>query len=154
MGEPIEIAVTTFEADAHAWFDWLRNQVSSGRWALVLPTVGPATWRNGSGHCWRIMRTSDGIEIRPGLESPFIRFGESPKVTALGINHATVVVELTCRTGRWVDRFSLEAFDIAALGHAMLNEKSLPHDNLAMLFPSDTPGRPAGAVTAGPRRGP
>lgn len=154
MSEPIEIAVTTFETDAHAWFHWLRDHVSGGRWELVLPTIGPATWRNGSGHTWRIIRTADGIEIRPGLESPFIRFGESPKVTALAVNSATVAVEITCRTGRWVDRFPLEAFDIAALGHAMLDEKSLPHDNLAILFPSEPHQWPRGPVTAGRRRGP
>lgn len=135
MSESIPIVVTGFSADAHAWFDWLRAELASGRWEFVLPTISPAVWRNPSGHSWRIVRTVDGIEIRPELESPFIRSGESPKVTALAIGPSTMAVELTCRTGRWVDRFPLHAFDVAGLGKTMLDEHALPHDNLAMLFP-------------------
>lgn len=135
MSEPIHIAVANFSADAHAWLDWLCAELGSERWELVLPTIAPATWRNGSGHSWRVVRTVEGIEIRPQLESPFIRYGESPKVTALGLDRSSIAVELTCRTGRWVDRFALDTFDVAALGHAMLDERGLPHDNLAMLFP-------------------
>lgn len=135
MSEPIPVITTGFSTDAHAWFDWLRSELVSGRWELALPTISPALWRNEAGHSWRIVRTVDGIEIRPELESPFIRSGESPKVTALAIGLATVAVELTCRSGRWVDRFPLHAFDVAGLGKAMLDERGLPHDNLQMLFP-------------------
>lgn len=136
VSEPIHIAVDSFAADPHAWLDRVCTELGSERWELVLPTIAPATWRNGSGHSWRVVRTAEGIEIRPELESPFIRNGESPKVTALALDRTSVAVELTCRTGRWVDRFALGAFDVSALGHAMLDERPLPHDNLAMLFPS------------------
>lgn len=139
MSESIHVATTSFAVDPHAWLEWLRTELASGRWGLVLPTIAPAVWRNPSGHSWRIVRTHDGIEIRPELESPFIRNGESPRVTALAIGASTVAVELTCRTGRWVDRFPLDAFDVAALGMTMLDERSLPHDNLKALFPF--PGR-------------
>ena len=130
-----QIAVTSFDVDPHAWFDWLRGELINGRLGLVLPSLGPASWRNEESHGWRVVRTADGIEIRPELESPFIRYGESPKVTALAISPGALTVELTCRTGRWVDRFPIDAFDIAALGHAMLDEHALPHDNLGKLFP-------------------
>ncbi len=135
MTDPIQIALTEFATDPHAWLDWLRSELNSGRWEVAAATIAPTAWRNEAGHSWRIVRTPDGVEIRPELESPFIRFGESPKVTALAINSGGVAVELTCRSGRWVDRFAPDAFDIAALGRAMLDEKELPHDNLGKLFP-------------------
>ena len=130
-----QITITSFEADPRGWFDWLRGELVNGRLAIVLPTVAPATWRNDDAHGWRVVRTAVGIEVRPELESPFIRYGESPKVTALGISPTALTVELTCRTGRWVDRFPIDAFDIASLGQAMLAERALPHDNLGKLFP-------------------
>ncbi len=135
MSDPIQIALTEFASDPHAWLDWLRSELESGRWEVAAATIAPATWRNDDGHSWRIVRTRDGVEIRPELESPFIRYGESPKVTALAINSGSVAVELTCRSGRWVDRFPPDAFDVAALGRAMLDEQELPHDNLGKLFP-------------------
>ena len=135
MSDPIQIAPTEFASDPHAWLDWLRSELRSERWELVSTTIQPAAWRNRDGHSWRVVRTSGGVEIRPELESPFIRYGEGPKVSALAINGTGVAVELTCRSGRWVDRFPLHAFDVAALGRAMLDEKELPHDNLPKLFP-------------------
>ncbi len=138
MSDPIQIALTEFASDPHAWLDWLRSELESGRWEGAAATIAPATWRNDDGHSWRIVRTPDGVEIRPELESPFIRYGESPKVTALAINSGGVAVELTCRSGRWVDRFPPDAFDVAALGRAMLDEQELPHDNLGKLFPVRT----------------
>jgi hypothetical protein len=135
MSDPIQISLTEFASDPHAWLDWLRSELSSGRWEVAAATIVPAAWRNEAGHSWRIVRTTDGVEIRPELESPFIRYGESPKVTALALNATGVAVELTCRSGRWVDRFPPDAFDVAALGRAMLDEKELPHDNLGKLFP-------------------
>ena len=137
--ESFQIGVTSFEADPHAWLDWLRAEIAAGRLGFVLPTIAPASWRNGTQHGWRIVRTADGIEIRPELESPFIRYGESPKVTALALSSSALAVELTCRTGRWVDRFPVDAFDVAGLGHAMLDERALPHDNLRALFPPSAP---------------
>jgi hypothetical protein len=134
MAEPIQVLGGSFATDAHAWFEWLRLELTSGRWEASLAAVSPAVWRNGAGHSWRVVRTDAGIEVRPQLESPFIHYGESPKVTALAIG-SDVAVELTCRTGRWVDHFPLHAFDVAALGQAMLDERPLPHDNLPMLFP-------------------
>ena len=135
MSDPLQIALTEFTSDPHAWLDWLRSELKAGRWEVATATITPAAWRNEAGHSWRIVRTADGIEIRPELESPFIRYGESPKVTALALNSSGVAVELTCRSGRWVDRFPPDAFDVAALGRAMLDEKELPHDNLGKLFP-------------------
>lgn len=136
MSEPIEVAVTGFAVDPHAWFDSLRGELRSGRWDVALATISPSTWRNERGHSWRIVRTEDGIEIRPELENPFLHYGESLKITALHFGGSTVAIELTCRTGRWVDHFPLDAFDIAAVGRAMLDERSLPHDNLPLLFPA------------------
>jgi hypothetical protein len=138
MSDSIQIALAEFTSDPHRWFDWLRSELNSGRWEVAAATIIPTAWRNEAGHSWRIVRTPDGVEIRPELESPFIRYGESPKVTALAINSGGVAVELTCRSGRWVDRFPPDAFDVAALGRAMLNEKELPHDNLGKLFPLES----------------
>ena len=135
MSDPIEIAPIEFASDPHAWLNWLRSELRSERWELVAASIHPVAWRNDDGHSWRIVRTPDGVEIRPELESPFIHYGDLPKVSALALSRDGVAVELTCRSGRWVDRFSLDAFDIVGLGRAMLEEKELPHDNLSKLFP-------------------
>jgi hypothetical protein len=135
MPDPTETAASGFATDPRAWLDWLRGELRAGRWEVALAATLPASWQNDAGHSWRIVRTPEGIEVRPALESPFIQLGESLKVTALALTPDHVSVELTCRTGRWVDRFPLDAFDIAELGRAMLAERSLPHDNLALLFP-------------------
>jgi len=62
------------------------------------------------------------------------RFTNLPRLTAIW---ATTEVKLTCREVRWIDRFALASFDVAALGRRMLNERELPQDKLPRLFPVD-----------------
>lgn len=124
----------TFADDPYAWFTRLASDVRRGRWPDILAEIEPAVWPGRSGNAWRLMRSTTGVEVRPALVAPFIRFTGSPRVSAIAIGHE-IEVELTCREERWVDRFPLGSFDVAALGHAMLDEHDLPHDNLPRLFP-------------------
>lgn len=129
-----------FTEDPHAWFRRVRSQLVEQRWDEILQEVEPATWRGERGHAWRIIRSTAGIEVRPDLVGPFIHLTDAPRVTAIAIGEAgdDIQVELTTRDSRWIDRFSPDAFDIASLGDAMLEERELPHDNLPRLFPPAT----------------
>jgi hypothetical protein len=134
MTEP-RSALPPFSADPYRWFDCVRAELVERRWHEILDGIGPASWTDHSGHTWRVVRTETGVEVRPELQEPFLRVGESPKVTAIAINHDRIEVELSARSGRWVDRFPSDSFDVSALGRAMLDEHELPHDNLPRLFP-------------------
>lgn len=123
-----------FERDPHGWFDWVGEEVSEPSWRTVRASIQPARWTGTRGRQWRIVRTASGIEIRPDLVSPFIHYNDAAKVTAIALGD-DVEVELTSRSGRWVDRFSRDALDVGALGRSMMDERELPHDNLPRLFP-------------------
>lgn len=134
MTEP-RSALPGFSTDPYGWFDRVRAELVEQRWQEIVDTIRPASWTDARGHTWRVVRTETGVEVRPELERPFLRIGESPKVTAIAINHDQIEVELSARSGRWVDRFPCDSFDVSALGRAMLDEHELPHDNLPRLFP-------------------
>lgn len=123
-----------FSDDPQEWFWWAGSQIGTDRWPQALRVVQLAEWVGDHGNAWRIMRSTHGVEIRPSLISPFIRFTNSPRVTALALGK-DIEVELTCRDVRWIDHFALGSFDVAALGRTMLDEHELPHDNLPRLFP-------------------
>lgn len=123
-----------FSRDPYSWLAWVGRQMREPGWNELRSTLEPELWTNPAGRPWRLIRTPRGVEVRPDLVSPFLRFGNQPMVTALGFADA-VEVELTTQTERWVDRFDPETFDVAALGRAMLDERKLPHDNLPQLFP-------------------
>jgi hypothetical protein len=129
-------ATPTFAVDPYGWFTRLSRAVGSDEWPELLRTIEVDVWVGEAGNAWRVMRSTHGIEVRPSLISPFIRFGDLPRVTAIALGEV-VEVELTCRDRRWIDRFPLGGFDVAALGHVMLDERELPHDNLPRLFPPD-----------------
>jgi hypothetical protein len=129
-------SLPAFSSDPYEWFDQVRAKLVEQRWQEILDSVEPASWTDDRGHRWRVVRTAAGLEVRPELQDPFLRIGESPKVTAIAINDAEIEVELCARSGRWVDRFPSDSFDVSALGHAMLDEHELPHDNLPRLFPT------------------
>jgi hypothetical protein len=126
-----------FADDPYEWFDRVRDELVQQRRRELLDSTEPSSWTDPHGNGWRVVRTSGGVEIRPDLQNPFLRIGESPKVTAIAINHDEVEVELSARSGRWVDRFPCDSFDVSALGRAMLEESELPHDNLPRLFPAE-----------------
>ena len=123
-----------FARDPDAWFTWLRRAVRRPYWAATVQSIEPQAWTDARGHAWRIIRTAHGVEIRPELTNPFLQVTESLRVTALAVG-GFVEVELTCRSGRWVDRFDPDTFDVGSLGQAMIAERELPHDNLPRLFP-------------------
>lgn len=125
-----------FSRDPHEWFRWLGSQIGTEHWPDALRLVQLGDWVGDHGNAWRIMRSTHGIEVRPSLISPFIRFTNLPRVTAVALGN-DIEVELTCREVRWIDRFALDSFDVAALGHTMLDERELPHDNLPRLFPAE-----------------
>ena len=127
-----------FSADPYEWFAKVRAELVARRWTEILGGVEPSAWTDRHGHTWRTVRTSHSIEIRPELSDPYLRVGDALRVTAIAIGDE-IEVELTARTTRWVDRFTPDSFDIAALGQAMLDQDELPHDNLPRLFP-----RPSG----------
>ena len=132
-----ETPIPDFSNDPHGWFTWIGGQVGGDEWPAVLGDVPLADWVGDHGNAWRVMRSTHGIEVRPSLISPFIRFGDAPRVTAIALG-TELEVELTCREMRWIDRFGLDSFDVASLGHTMLQERELPHDNLPRLFPGRT----------------
>lgn len=126
--------IPDFSVDPFRWFAWVEGTMVQPVWRQVHPRIPPASWTSEHGHPWRLVRTPRGVEIRPDLVSPFMRFGNQPMVSALGLADE-VEVELTTLNNRWVDRFPARTFDLAGLGRAMLEQHKLPHDNLAALFP-------------------
>jgi CheY-like chemotaxis protein len=141
---PASTSAATFADDPYGWFDLLGAAAGSPAWDALIAAAHPAAWSRVPGRAWRLVRTSAGVEVRPELLTPFLRFGDQPMVTAVGLG-GDVAVELTTLAGRWVDRFAIGAFDVAALARAMLDERKLPHDNLPRLFPPVTvAGRESG----------
>jgi twitching motility two-component system response regulator PilH len=134
--------VPEFSRDPHGWFARIGDEIGTPGWRSVLASIEPAVWINRAGHPWRVVRTPRGVEVRPDLVSPFLRYTNQPMVTALGLSDE-VEVELTTDLQRWVGRSPCNAFDVGALGSAMLEERRLPHDNLPQLFP---PRRAAASV--------
>jgi CheY-like chemotaxis protein len=126
--------IPDFSVDPFGWFAWVEGAMVQPVWRQIHPRIGPASWTSERGHPWRLVRTHRGVEIRPDLVSPFLRFGNQPMISAVGLADE-VEVELTTDGARWVDRFPARAFDLAALGRAMLEQRKLPHDNLPALFP-------------------
>jgi hypothetical protein len=92
--------------------------------------VEPENWIDGAGHVWRVLATADGPEVRPGLQSPFLRQGALPRITAVLVTPARVLVELSMR--EWREVAILPAGDIAVrdLGLAMLTGIELPHEGI------------------------
>jgi hypothetical protein len=133
-----------FDDDPYQWFAEVRRVLVEERRQEILGALEPASWINGDGNGWRLVRTPSGVEVRPELANPFLRLGDSPRITAIAIGEDEVCVELSAKSGRWIDRFSQDAFDVAALGRAMLDSEELPHDNLPRLFPrpSNQGGKP------------
>lgn len=114
----------------------MRHELVAKRWKEIAEATEPCSWTGRAGHPWRVVRSPRGVEVRPDLTTPFLRHGDSPRVTALAIGQE-VEVELTTNSRQWVDRFPPNAFDVGKLGRAMLDEEELPHDNLARLFPAE-----------------
>jgi hypothetical protein len=135
VGTRYERAQVAFAQDPYAWFEHVRAELLEQRNSEILGAIEPESWTSENGHAWRVVRTDRGVEIRPDLTRPFLRLNDSPKVTAIAIHADAVEVELSAKSARWVDRFEVDAFDVAALGRAMLDEHELPHDNLGRLFP-------------------
>lgn len=135
---PIDVAPDCAR-DPGAWFAWVEDEMLSSRWSQRVADVEPKTWISEHGHPWRVVRTARGVEVRPELVSPFLRYGNLPMVSALGLAEE-IEVELTTHQARWVGRFAPGSFDLPSLGMAMLDERKLPHDNLSQLFPSSRRG--------------
>lgn len=133
-----------FGSDPFAWFAWVDREMATPAWDELLGRIEPDTWVGPDGHPWRVVRTARGAEVRPELVSPFLRYGNQPMISAIGLSDE-VEVELTTLHARWVDRFPAGSFDLAALGAAMLEERKLPHDNLPHLFPAERSGAPTTA---------
>jgi hypothetical protein len=127
-------AYPDFSRDPHGWFDRVGRDVPPLGWRTVAESIELATWRGENGRCWRIVRASDAIEVRPGLVNPFLRYSDGPRITAIAMGDE-LEIELTTGSGRWLGTAQIDALDIAGLGHAMLDERELPHDNLTRLFP-------------------
>jgi CheY-like chemotaxis protein len=127
--------IPEFSANPVVWFAWVESQMDQPAWSELLTRIQPASWVTSEGHPWRLVRTARGVEVRPELVSPFLRFGNQPMVSAIGLTHE-VEIELTTQHARWVDRFPSRTFDLAGLGRSMLEERKLPHDNLPALFPA------------------
>ena len=113
--------------------------MAENRWRETRDDVEPAVWVGQEGHAWRTVRSTRGIEVRPDLVKPFLRYGNAPRITAIGIGDE-IEVELTSSSGRWLGTFDLNEIDVERLGVAMIDEAELPHDNLRRLFGPDATG--------------
>ncbi|HJP71210.1 MAG TPA: response regulator [Candidatus Limnocylindria bacterium] len=135
--------IPEFSIDPFGWFAWVEGAMVQPVWRQIHPRIQPAAWSSEQGHPWRLVRTARGVEVRPDLVSPFLRYGNQPIVSAIGLADE-VEVELTTDSARWVGRFPVHSFDLAGLGRTMLEQRKLPHDNLPALFPP--PGTHANAA--------
>ena len=113
--------------------------MAENRWRETRDQVEPAAWVGEEGHAWRTVLSTRGIEVRPDLVKPFLRYGDAPRITAIGIGDE-IEVELTSSSGRWLGTFRLDEIDVERLGVAMIDEAELPHDNLRRLFGLDATG--------------
>ncbi|HET8777313.1 MAG TPA: response regulator [Candidatus Limnocylindria bacterium] len=127
--------IPEFSTDPFGWFAWAEGAMVQPVWRQIHPRIQPAAWSSEHGHPWRLVRTPRGVEVRPDLVSPFLRYGNQPMITAIGLADE-VEVELTTDSARWVGHFPAHSFDLPSLGRAMLEQRKLPHDNLSALFPS------------------
>jgi CheY-like chemotaxis protein len=134
--------IPDFSVNPFEWFAWVEGAMVQPVWRQIHPRIAPVSWTSEQGHPWRLVRTPRGVEIRPDLVSPFMRFGNQPMISALGLAEE-VEVELTTDHARWVDRFPPRTFNLPALGRSMLEQRKLPHDNLPALFPPTAADAPA-----------
>lgn len=123
----------SFAADPGAWLEHVDELLARDpRLVLTLP---PETWVDPSGHAWRVVATAEGPEVRPGLESPFIRQGVLPQITALLVTADGVRVELSMRGWREIVAMPIGSVPVRHLGLAMLAGVELPHEGLDRIGP-------------------
>jgi hypothetical protein len=114
--------------DPAAWFERI-DQLLDVEPERVL-SARPATWIDPSGHRWRVVATADGPEVRPGMQSPFLRTGGLPRITAVLITPHHLVVELSMRDWRAMADLPIGTVRVRPLGLAMLTGIELPHEGL------------------------
>jgi hypothetical protein len=125
-------AAPPFADDPVAWLAWAEGRVRAGKLTSVA-AQHPSRFEARGGAAWRLVRTDEGVELRPALVNGFLRRSPNPMISAIGIGER-VVVELTSTQGTWVGSFAPDELELAQLGRAMLDRRHLPHDNLRLLF--------------------
>jgi hypothetical protein len=118
----------SFAVDPAAWFQRI-DELLEVEPERVL-AARPATWIDPSGHRWRVVSTSDGPEVRPGMQSPFLRSGGLPRISAVLVTPHHLVAELSMRDWREMVDVPIGVVPVRALGLAMLTGLELPHEGL------------------------
>lgn len=115
-----------------AWFAWA-DRIMTDAPATLTEATRPALWVDGRGHGWRIVVTTEGPELRPNLENPFLQISDLPIITAILVTPTALRVELTTRGGRRVATLPVGSVSLADIGCAMLAAMELPHDGIDRL---------------------
>jgi hypothetical protein len=118
----------SFAVDPAGWFRRI-DELLGAEPELVL-AARPATWIDPAGHRWRVVATADGPEIRPGMQSPFLRNGGLPRISAVLVTPHHLVAELSMRDWREMADLPIGVVPVRALGLAMLTRLELPHEGL------------------------
>jgi hypothetical protein len=132
-GRPAGPRIPSFAADPVAWFDAVDALLP--RDPEIVRVITPETWTDPDGHHWRVVRTHDGAEVRPGLQSPFIVRSELPRISAILVTPERLATELTMRDWREVVTLRIGQISLVDLGLAMLTGMELPHEGLERLGP-------------------
>lgn len=119
-------ACPPFATDPAAWFAWLDGTIAAGR--PIDAVAGAATWTDGRGRGWRVVVTTEGLEVRPAFGSPFMVARDLPVISAILVSPPLLHVELSWRTGQEVARLGTDEVSVRDLGLAMLTETELPHE--------------------------
>lgn len=118
----------SFAVDPAAWFDHVDQLLATDPSAVR--DAEPANWVDPAGHSWRVLAATDGPEVRPGLQSPFLPRGTLPRITAVQVTPDALLVELAMRD--WHEVATVDSRDVSVreVGLAMLTGVELPHEGL------------------------
>ena len=118
----------SFAVDPAAWFEHVDGVLETDPRAVF--RAEPENWTDPAGHVWQILATADGPEARPGLQSPFLRQGGLPRISALLVTPEQLVVELAMHDWHQVVNLPIGTVAVRDLGLAMLTRLELPHEGL------------------------
>ena len=121
----------SFAADPVAWLEYVDALLD--RDPVLVRSATPDAWTDPAGHRWRVVLTTDGPEVRPDLQHPFIRSGGMPRLTSIGISPTHITVEMSQRDWRDVAVVPVGAVRVRNLGLALLTGVELPHEGLDRL---------------------
>jgi hypothetical protein len=122
------LAFPSFAVDPAAWFEYVDGLLETDPRAVL--SAPPENWTDPAGHVWQVLATADGPEARPALQSPFLRQGGLPRISALLVTPEQLVVELAMHDWHQVVNLPIGTIAVRDLGLAMLTRLELPHEGL------------------------